>query len=323
MSRPILCLWLYLANALLVFAVLPVFLYLLRFSPYSPRGHRSYFQSFDPLTLFFDCADLRFALLIGVFYFAYSRQWYRQNWRLMKKVRWFRTVKEREIVLHYAPELAGQWDLAVLLQRCQAELDHVANRLRVRRRSRVVVFLFSTHREISGIFGPQCAGTALSLANAIIVACDTNLQEYMRHELAHLFSWHWNRSAPPLLSEGLSVWAQDTIQSDPIDIAARPLLRDRSLTLPRLLKRKFFYAEPHIHACYTLAGSFTGFLIRRYGWKPYRKLYWLCDGFRFGAKFKKCVGGKPGRGGSAVAERDHADGSLQSPAAREWGAVSR
>jgi hypothetical protein len=37
-------------------------------------------------------------------------------------------------------------------------------------------------------------------------------------------------------------------------------------------------------------GSFTGFLIRRYGWAPYRKLFRRCDGSRFRNKFEKCFG---------------------------------
>jgi hypothetical protein len=39
-----------------------------------------------------------------------------------------------------------------------------------------------------------------------------------------------------------------------------------------------------------LAGSFTGFLLRRHGWEAYRRLYRLCDGLRFRAKFEKCFG---------------------------------
>ncbi len=30
--------------------------------------------------------------------------------------------------------------------------------------------------------------------------------------------------------------------------------------------------------------------LRRYGWKRYRKLYRLCDGIRFAAKFQSCFG---------------------------------
>jgi hypothetical protein len=39
-----------------------------------------------------------------------------------------------------------------------------------------------------------------------------------------------------------------------------------------------------------LAGSFTGYLIRRFGWDRYRKLYRRCDGVRFRAKFQKYIG---------------------------------
>lgn len=61
-------------------------------------------------------------------------------------------------------------------------------------------------------------------------------------------------------------------------------------TYPLVFLSKSFFAEPQRYSCYVLAGSFTGFLIRRYGWKSYRKLYRLCDGIRFKAKFQKCFG---------------------------------
>ena len=211
-------------------------------------------------------------------------------WRFTSQVRRFRTATEGRIVLHYSPELDAEWNLPTLLQRCQEELDRLTDRFGSPHRGRAVVFLFASYKEIGKIFGAHYGGTALSSANAIVIANDSNIQESMRHEFAHLFSARWSLHAPPLLSEGLSVWLQETTWGHPIDTAARPLLGNRSFKLPLLLKPKFFFAEPQRHTCYVLAGSFTGFLIRRYGWQQYRKLFRLCDGIRFRAKFEKCFG---------------------------------
>ncbi len=155
----------------------------------------------------------------------------------------------------------------------------------------MTVFLFANHRDIGKVFGPFIAGKALRIANAIAIAHDTNVQELVRHELAHLFSWRWNLLAPPLLSEGLSVWLQEAWGGQPIDWAARRELANPNLKMRLLLNPRFFYSKPpQRQSCYVLAGSFTGFLIRRFGWQQYRKCYRLCNGRRFQAKFKACFG---------------------------------
>jgi hypothetical protein len=211
-------------------------------------------------------------------------------WRFTRQTRRFSTASKGQIVLHYAPELNAKWNISTLLQRCQEELDRLTERFGSPLRGRVVVFLFASYKEIGKIFGPHYGGAALSVANAIVIADDCNIQESMRHEFAHLFSPRWSELAPPLLSEGLSVWLQETAWGQPINTAVRSLLGDGSLKLSLLLKPKFFFAEPQRHACYVLAGSFTGFLIRRYGWQQYRKLFRRCNGSRFRAKFEKCFG---------------------------------
>jgi hypothetical protein len=234
----------------------------------------------------------RSLLLIGVVGASVLLWHWRSRWlwRFTRQVRRFRTAREGRIVLHYAPDLYAKWNMPTLLQRCQEELDRLTDRFGSSLRGRVVVFLFASSKDIAKIFGPHYGGTALSFANAIVIANDTNIQESMRHEFVHLFSARWNALAPPLLSEGLSVWLQETAWGQPIDKVARPFLGNRSLKLPLLMKPGFFFAEPQRQACYVLAGSFTGFLIRRYGWQPYRKLFRLGDGIRFRAKFEKCFG---------------------------------
>jgi hypothetical protein len=127
-------------------------------------------------------------------------------------------------------------------------------------------------------------------ANAIVIAANHDSNEMIRHELTHLFSGRWSKSAPPLLCEGLSVYLQGSQQGEPIDRAARPFLNNRSLKLPLFLKRRFFFSDPHCYACYVLARSFTQFLIRRFGWERYRVVCRRCNGRGFAAKFKKYLG---------------------------------
>ena len=213
----------------------------------------------------------------------------RPYFRLCRGIRHFRTVTSRRVTLHYSPGLADQWDFAVLLQRCEEELDDLTRWFGFQLRRRVVVFLFASWREIARI-RPRASGLALPPINAVLVGNDDNLKEVLRHELSHLFASRWSLRAPPLLQEGLAVYLQGTRMSRPIDVAAHPLLDSRRLRLARLLDRKFFFSQPHAHACYVLAGRFTGFLIRRYGWKRYRRFYRRCTGLRFRMQFLRCFG---------------------------------
>ena len=179
-----------------------------------------------------------------------------------------------------------------MLQRSQAELDRLAQRFGFALRGRVAVFLFAGHRDIAKVFGARYGGTALRLANAVVIAADDpQMQEALPHELAHLFAARWNVLAPPLLSEGLCTWLQKAEPHEEVDRAARVWLADPSLKLPRLLNPAFFHAgSQRRHACYLLAASFSGYLIRRFGWDGYRRLYRLCRGRNFATKFQKCFG---------------------------------
>src|SRR5262249_44512237 len=180
----------------------------------------------------------------------------------------------------------------LLLERCQAELDDLMQQFRSpRHRRRVLVYLFARGCDIERALGRPSTGGALTIANAIVIADDApHLQETIRHELMHLFSARWNANAPPLLSEGVCVWVSQTVGGRDIDAAARLMVRTRTPKMEQPFQARFFYSPAHRHCCYVLAGSFPGFLVRRFGWKPYRKLYRLCDGFTFRGKFKHCFG---------------------------------
>lgn len=211
-------------------------------------------------------------------------------WRLAKHVRRFCTASDGRVVLHYAPELDSKWNMPTLLQRCHEELDRLTDRFGFPLRGRTVVFLFASYEELGNIFGKPIGGLALRFANAILIADDQNVRESMRHEFAHLYSARWNVLAPPLLSEGLPVWLQETFSGQPIDKVVRPLLDVRRFKLSLLLKSSFFFTDPQRRACYAMAGSFTGFLVRRYGWERFRKLFRRCNRNRFPARFKKYIG---------------------------------
>jgi hypothetical protein len=159
---------------------------------------------------------------------------------------------------------------------CERELDALGEQFGFTLRRPVTVVVLAHAGVVRQIMGRGGSGFAVAGSNAIIISADyRHLPELIRHELAHLFSARWSSSAngPSHKSEGLAVWCQKAESGVPIDVAVLPHLRHRGLRLPALLTESYFRDEARLHACYLLAGSFTGFLIRRYGRDAYRRFY--------------------------------------------------
>jgi hypothetical protein len=215
-------------------------------------------------------------------------------WQLLGALAWrawrFRTLAGPRVVLHYAAELEAGWDLALLRQRLEAELDHLTALFGFPLRRRPAVFFFRSHKDLPPLAGAARSGLALIPVNAICLAADTDLRAMMRHELAHLFAARWRRLAPGLLFEGLPTWLQGTWYGRPLDGEAAAVLRSGGVPLSSLLGRRAFVTGPHRDACYLLAGSFTGFLVRRFGWDRYRALYRRAGPVRFAVTFRKVLG---------------------------------
>src|SRR5207302_9005159 len=96
--------------------------------------------------------------------------------------------------------------------------------------------------------------------------------------------------ARPLFNEGIAVWLQRTYGGIPIDAKALRLIGKPGPSLLPLLSPKFFFADANAYSCYVLAGSFTGFLIRRYGVEAYRKFFRKTDALNFQGYFRKVFG---------------------------------
>jgi hypothetical protein len=230
-------------------------------------------------------------LVAGLFMVRFA---WRQHYWLRKfggRVRHFRTVSNHRVWLHYEPELEDRWFFPSLLEDVQKELESLEQQFDRPLRRRLHVYFFEHRRDFGEIFGWEYWGFALVGANAIVFADDSQFfQEIVRHELTHLFTHRWRAGAQPLLSEGLSVHMQQSHWGHSIDTMASDFLKKEPLPLLSLRDPRVFFSKEHIAACYALAGSFTGFLIRRHGWKNYRRWFRWCDGTMFLFKFHWCFG---------------------------------
>ncbi len=212
---------------------------------------------------------------LTVWGFARDRLGRRMAWA----VRRFRTVEGRRAVVHYNPRL-DPFEVALFHAVCEQEIEGLervfGTRLRAWRLfpSRLRIYLFRSVAGVSRVYGGPCGGFAEWFRWFVVVNADDEWRGLLRHEIAHIFAGRWSQSAPRVLVEGLAVWAQRTKQGWPVDVAARWALPRRADPLDLLLRREWPADPPQLLGrYYVLAGSFTGFLIRRFGLDAYRRFY--------------------------------------------------
>lgn len=213
-------------------------------------------------------------------------------WRLTWSVRRFRTLSTADVQLHYSPGFEEWYDLTDIQRTFEKTLRRLSRQFGFRLRGRPSIYLFSTIQQVAEVFGPLYAGTALAGTNSIFISCGGNqcLHELIRHELTHLFAARWSTQVPPLISEGLAVWCQKTENGNSIDELAWPLIVQPGISLTQLLNTRVFFSDRYRNNSYILAGSFTGYLIRAFGWERFRALYRKCSVWNFRTSFHKCYG---------------------------------
>jgi hypothetical protein len=205
--------------------------------------------------------------------------------------------------LRYDPQLRGVVDPAEVFRQAEEALKEVRAALfgpdgRDPRSalavpslepSRVTIYLFQWDRTIQEVFKVRALACAVPALNAVAVTYQPKkaLPELLRHELTHLFvARPWNRRTPPLLSEGLPAWIERTANGFSVDRLAANAIGPRQGALRPLLNPKIFFHDQFVLNSYALAGSFTGFLLRRFGREPYLRFYnAMYDGRDFDARF--------------------------------------
>jgi hypothetical protein len=232
---------------------------------------------------FFGIYSLLHLVIVSIAY-AMADRWL---WKFATRTRCFLTAHGNRFVLRYAPELhavVSPGDVLTVAESALTELERRFGRLSLLWhgrtigpllfRKRVYVYLFPAYESVQAVFGKRFGGIALTGLNAVVIPFEgLRLDEWLKHELGHLFSDRWNEFAPPLFQEGLSTWLQETDRGYRIDAMAVTLIRREEYHLRPMLGRRFFFHEENHWAYYILAGSFTGFLIRRFGWDAYKRFY--------------------------------------------------
>jgi hypothetical protein len=207
-------------------------------------------------------------------------------WKFAWRVREFYSARAGRVRLRFSPELSGRWDLQLVLACCRQEFERLATTFADVRVRRCAVFLFPSAKEIGQAYGRVVGGFALPAERVVVIGIDDFLRESLRHELVHLFAGEWNPHPPLLLQEGLAVHLQGSRYGQALDKSAIYCLGAGRRRLTSLLEEGKFFCDARRHANYTVAGSFTGFLIRRFGWQKYRLLYRAATAKNFESTFQ-------------------------------------
>jgi hypothetical protein len=211
--------------------------------------------------------------------------------RFARIIRTFRTQASEHVVLRYPPQVEGRLDLRLYFEQANEILAEFTRDFGFPLRRRLVVFLFGTPERICRVFDFGCQSFALPGGDAIGLCADevglTRIDESIRHELAHLFSAYWSRLSPAFNDEGLATWLMRSMDGTPIDVCAlATVLTDRYVPLTSLASTLWTYSTSN----YSVAGSFTGYLLRRFGFDRYAEFFRIARSKTLETSFARTFG---------------------------------
>jgi tetratricopeptide (TPR) repeat protein len=111
----------------------------------------------------------------------------------------------------------------------------------------------------------------------------------VRHEATHLLSMRLGPRTPTFKPEGLARWKEQTGAGTPADLdALLMVLAADYRPIDSLLDHAGW--ERNTDYSYAVAGSFTGFLVRRVGWPAFKEFYGLASASNFTEVFRGAFG---------------------------------
>jgi hypothetical protein len=208
---------------------------------------------------------MRSAMPFRGFGWCIMRRWH-------KTVRKYRHVRFELVSVRYDPAAISDARAAGIAATVKAGLADLGEYCGLRLWGRVCVYVLPTESDIQAIFGSRYCGLASAAGLIIVIPANRRVKETIYHELSHLFTARWKAAALPLLNEGFATWWGQRACESNCD-ALVPYFATSRLQVHDLIGPNSFYEQKQLHAAYCIAGSFTDFLIRRYGKDLHRHFY--------------------------------------------------
>jgi hypothetical protein len=164
-------------------------------------------------------------------------------------------------------------------------IDHIKNDFELKRKDIIGflenemfsdtanIIIVDTKEKVAAILGFEVQGFAIPENNIAIFLYNKTYSLATKHELAHYYAFHiWGRPADNWFSEGLAVYYDNKWNGHQVDSLTKHLKDNNKLFAISTLSKKFYSLDPMI--AYPQIGSFTSFLISRYG-KTKMKELWI------------------------------------------------
>jgi hypothetical protein len=196
------------------------------------------------------------------------------------------TLRGRILSLHFRPQLASRVEELGLLEGAEDDCKVLSNWFGFSLRHRVNIYLITPDGVEGSLFEVARNGLAWPQFDALVIPLAAESRQLLRHELVHLFGRRLGAPSPPLKTEGLAVFFQCDGATPTLDERAREIAAESGVSV--LLQPRFFHSDQR--SAYALAGSFTYFLIKQFGWAAYREFYRSAHAHNFQSEFGRFFG---------------------------------
>ncbi len=201
-------------------------------------------------------------------------------WEVYRWAKQLRHHEESDLVLSYDAELEPLRE--EFLQKARLALREAEQFLQtpLEDRQRAVVILQDSSMErLNRLWDNRFSygGWAHTLAESVFVVYYGDIEQAYRtllHEWTHLITARWNEDAPALFKEGAAVATQ--YHDEPLQAHARALYYlnyFHKCSLLYFVDSERFYDPDWKHATYAWAGSFTLYLLERFGLPRFRRFF--------------------------------------------------
>jgi hypothetical protein len=134
------------------------------------------------------------------------------------------------------------------------------------------LIIVDTKEKIVNTLGFEVQGFAIPESGIVIFLNSKNYSLAIKHELTHYYSFHiWGRSTDNWFSEGLAVCYDNKWNGYQVDSLTKHLKDNNRLFKISTLAKQFYSLDPMI--AYPQIGSFTSFLLSKYGKEKMKKLW--------------------------------------------------
>ena len=205
-------------------------------------------------------------------YFGFSTTFERLNSKLTG------TAVTNHFVIHFPPQLDKEFVNTIIIYH-EYYYEELKDFFGYDYPKKINSYLFLNNLQKKELFGSENADVAKPWMNCSFIAC-TDYISTLKHELAHCFSseigtgpFKVAAGINPYLIEGLAVAADPVDEDNNVDYLASLAYNNKyKANLNGLFDRFSFFTQPS-SLSYIYAGSFSKFLIEKFGIEKFKKLY--------------------------------------------------